>query len=428
MIQFRRAIKGRQINVRTHEGMHADEMFALFQIERLASQDFLDRYCGDGELDLGVGGKEFDPHTVVPGKPLRPEECCSLLVAEALGATKIMMVAEFLNFFRDRRRHRGGSAFDLAYLVDMMHFKGEGIASILAWAFMGFEAKIRGPGMPVKPGAAIDLIVRGEKLRVQTYGGIDAYVVTMLFLLEDFFTDTLDSFAPDRRWTVVRHQLSALAKRVGVDQALELKLILEMADRSTKLRFDLSALIRDLYQAGRPSQQIVDWGIAGLRAKYFEQQQFFGPTRSEFERGIQIEMIPGPHGKLIKKGIIHSDNPQMARFARSRYGGSLDVFIHVRSTGNVYIATRFESGIKLHRVAYLLSLAEQHASGGVVDDQWEHLTAPTLLPDGKWFFQHSPQALFNGAIRLEVQVPRTSLPLAEIDRLVKAGLRPPSSQ
>jgi len=73
-------IAGITVRVFTHACPHADELTALFLLENVGTKEFVDKYCSDRKLYLGVNGGPFDEH--VKG---REEKSCLLLVAEALG-------------------------------------------------------------------------------------------------------------------------------------------------------------------------------------------------------------------------------------------------------------------------------------------------------------------------------------------------------
>ena len=56
MIELKRRIAGREVLVRTHDRADIDELTALFIVERFGTPEFLDTYCPDGILTLGIDG------------------------------------------------------------------------------------------------------------------------------------------------------------------------------------------------------------------------------------------------------------------------------------------------------------------------------------------------------------------------------------
>lgn len=73
-------IAGITVQVFTHACPHADELATLFLLENVGTKEFVEKYCADGILYLGIDGGPFDEH--VKG---RKGKSCLLLVAEALG-------------------------------------------------------------------------------------------------------------------------------------------------------------------------------------------------------------------------------------------------------------------------------------------------------------------------------------------------------
>lgn len=85
--------------IRFHPFPHLDELVAAFLIEQEATDEFLDRYCRDGEpLNLGIDGGPFDEHP--RDGELRKEGCAATLVAEALGVGKEPHYGRLINYAR----------------------------------------------------------------------------------------------------------------------------------------------------------------------------------------------------------------------------------------------------------------------------------------------------------------------------------------
>lgn len=82
------SVAGEAVFVEMHPDPHFEEIAAVVAIEEHGDHTFLDRYCPDGKLRLGVGGGPFDEHPDAETGESRKKGCCLTLVAEALDLLK----------------------------------------------------------------------------------------------------------------------------------------------------------------------------------------------------------------------------------------------------------------------------------------------------------------------------------------------------
>ncbi len=78
------SVAAENVPVELHAYPHLEEVAALVAVEEYGDRAFLDKYCPDGRLWLGVGGGPFDEHPDPDTGEGRKKGCCLALVAKAL--------------------------------------------------------------------------------------------------------------------------------------------------------------------------------------------------------------------------------------------------------------------------------------------------------------------------------------------------------
>lgn len=220
-----------------------------------------------------------------------------------------------------------------------------------------------------------------------------------------------------------------VAKALGIDDEpfLEriLKFIINRDLNGTGHPFDIASIVKVLHQqCPDDPERVMDWAMTALEAKYQEQLGFFIATKADFEENAEIEEIPGPKGRILKMATIVSDDPQMGKFARSTFGGQVDIVIQQRSSGNVQIFTNKRSGLVLYGVVQMIRLAEQEAKGQIVTTDWKELALEGKVAGAEeWYLQKAGQMLLNGSLTA-TQVSPTKIPLEKIQEIVRIGVNP----
>ncbi len=255
-----------------------------------------------------------------------------------------------------------------------------------------------------------------------------------------------------------------MARVLGIRHWRALRSILEYVLRAdlwgSRQNQDLATGIKNINQMC-PDQPVIaiNWGLTALEALYqegenltppdfripriFEFIEYFEGTEEaetwyttfwnaqrwakeqlsladqEFENKGQWEKIQTPSGP-VWVASIKSDNTQMNRLVRRKYGGQNRlVIVQTRSSGNVQVFTN--GGLDLILVAAFLRRAEQITRG------WDEAAFPKqLYAEGSlagWYFHpgKSSHSLLNGS--LKHSAPPTQLTLTDIAYLVREGLK-----
>ncbi|MEK7624427.1 MAG: hypothetical protein AAB404_01730 [Patescibacteria group bacterium] len=219
-----------------------------------------------------------------------------------------------------------------------------------------------------------------------------------------------------------------VAKALGIadDPALEkiLKFALNSDIKAAASPFDLAYITKVMHQRYPDNpDKVMEWVMAGLEAKYQEQDSFFNEAKKEFDRMAKIEEIPGPRGVLLRMATVVSDDEQINKFARSAYGGNTAIVIQRKSSGNVQIYTDKRYGLRLNDVAQMIRLEEQKAKGKIITKNWAMLASEKVIGAEEWFFHHIGQMLLNGSLTA-TGVPTTKIPLEKIQEIVRIGINP----
>ncbi|MEK7574136.1 MAG: hypothetical protein AAB514_01230 [Patescibacteria group bacterium] len=220
-----------------------------------------------------------------------------------------------------------------------------------------------------------------------------------------------------------------VAKALGIadDPSLEkiLKFALNNDIKAAASPFDLAYITKIMHQRYPDnSDKVMEWVMAGLEAKYQEQDSFFNEAKKEFYRMAKIEEIITPRGMLRRMATVVSDDEQINKLARSAYGGNTAIIIQKKSSGHVQIFTNQHYGLTLYDIAQILRLAEQKAKGKIITKDWKVLASEGKVAGAEeWFFFQAGQMLLNGSLTA-TGVPATKIPLEQIQEIVRIGINP----
>lgn len=219
--------------------------------------------------------------------------------------------------------------------------------------------------------------------------------------------------------------ITLIAKELGLDEDPALRSLIEFVCKRdltlTGSPFDLHAMIKTFYSAGRDDMTVWEWVFAALEAIYEQSLKFFEGAATDFQsaeiRDVQIG------GRKTKLAIGVSDSREFAKFARSAHGCRAGIVIQRNSAGNVHVQTRNNLGINLLDTAQMIRIEEILAQGKVVSNDWEYLRREGTLPEcPAWHFSSEGKMLLNGSTT-HVKEP-TRLPLDRIAELVQIGINP----
>jgi hypothetical protein len=186
--------------------------------------------------------------------------------------------------------------------------------------------------------------------------------------------------------------------------------------------YDLHALIKTFYAAGRDDQMVWGWAFLALSAIYDQSISFFEEAGTDFQAATVTEI--SIEGKRRKIAVGNSDSMEFAKFARSPHGCRAAVVIQKNSTGQVQVHTTKFLGINLLDTACMLRVEELKKQGKRSPTNFKVLqTDGTIAECPEWHFFQTGQMLLNGSTT-KTDTPPTKLSLEEISRLVQIGVNP----
>lgn len=87
MFEYPVKVAGREVTVQMHDGPHFDEILAFVLFREHATPAFVEQFCPNDILQLGIEGGPFDEHAR-DDQPRKGRECTVTLIARALGVDK----------------------------------------------------------------------------------------------------------------------------------------------------------------------------------------------------------------------------------------------------------------------------------------------------------------------------------------------------
>lgn len=119
MASIIRSICGSKIEVISHDAMHLDEITALWLVEEFATGEFLEQFCPDDVLELGIGDGPFNEHPTSSSQR-KNEECTTTLIAKALSVFDHPALEKIIKFVTDHDLNGSEQPLDLACIVKVL--------------------------------------------------------------------------------------------------------------------------------------------------------------------------------------------------------------------------------------------------------------------------------------------------------------------
>ncbi len=139
------AIAGKEIPINTHNMSHYDEAVAACLANQFGDEYFLNKYCHDNRLYLGIGGGDFDEHSREGGDYKKKNECCTTLMAKALGVDKRPELQKIFRFTKINDRKGSHHPRDIATVLNHLHRQNidpEAQVENINWAMRGTMVKL----------------------------------------------------------------------------------------------------------------------------------------------------------------------------------------------------------------------------------------------------------------------------------------------
>lgn len=217
-----------------------------------------------------------------------------------------------------------------------------------------------------------------------------------------------------------------IAKDLGIEKNPVLEKILHHAlitDTKPTNPFDISSVAKTItIQNPQEPLKALQWAIVALDSLYEQQRNFLLDAAKEFEEKAEIEEIRSPKGKILKMAVVRSSNPQVNKFARSKYGGRMAIIIQVQPSGNVQIFTDQRQIPNINQIAAKIRIAEQQIKGEPITTNGSELTREGKVRGAEeWYYLPQGGMLLNGSLS-NPKVPPTKLPIEKITDIVKTAL------
>jgi len=183
----------------------------------------------------------------------------------------------------------------------------------------------------------------------------------------------------------------------------------------------LPHVMKLLYAQNPDPMYAIEYAVTTFFAAYQEQYLFHSQTAEEFKKAV-IEKITTAKGELLM-ATIESDNDQVMKYSRSRYGVRAAVTIQKKSSGHVCVQANKYNGLDLYDASAIVRFLEQKAKGSI-ETRGHFLKIPGVVKGAEeWMLHEGLQMLANGTQR-NMEVPPTKLSLKMIRLAVKSGLDP----
>lgn len=223
--------------------------------------------------------------------------------------------------------------------------------------------------------------------------------------------------------------LTLIIKALGLDQEMWLEKVTKYC-LVTDLKggshpYDPASIIKLINDEwfDRDPQYALQLAKQIVKVMFNDQIRFFNEAGSAY-RGCS-EVHEGFHNrKKIKVISLVTDDSNMAKYARSKFGDEADVVIKKDSLGHVYISTAKKSNINLDDVIALLRLEEMRikTNGKPVNTKLGDLqVAGTMVGVEEWHYEPTHPAIFNGS-KTATEKPATKIPFERIIYIVLFGL------
>ena len=200
-----------------------------------------------------------------------------------------------------------------------------------------------------------------------------------------------------------------VAKAIGIDNAQKypqfqeiIRAIHKDDTEGNDSYLSFSSMLKDanaLYfdKSRENALEVVRTAISILDWKFVRQVQFFTTTKQEYE-GKARRGYCTYNGRKISITTIVSDDEQIDRYARSKYGNYCDMVVVKNSKGHIYVSTRDKANINLDEVIRRLRLEELYAQNEQPNLKDEVLTSVKAYPKAELWHYHKPAGkIMNGS-------------------------------
>ncbi len=223
--------------------------------------------------------------------------------------------------------------------------------------------------------------------------------------------------------------LTLVIKALGLDDEMWLQKVVKyclVSDlKGGSHPYDPASLIKLINDEwfDRDPQYALQLAMQIVRVMFNDQIRFFNEAGVAYKDCSEVH--PGyHHRKPIRVISMVTDDFNMPKYARSKFGDEADVVIKQSSSGHVYISTAKKSNINLDEVISLLRLEEMRIKSGgkPVTVKPGELQAPgTIISAEEWHYEPTHPAIFNGA-KTATDKPATKITLERIIYIVLFGL------
>jgi hypothetical protein len=135
-------IGGRSLDIDIHDFGHLDEVATIWLIDHFATVDWLEKFCPDGRLALGLGGGWADDHSKSLSEAERRKTSCFGLVAKSLGVYEHPEITHIRRYVEYEDNHRSKASDTLARVLWIMHHVWpEDEEDNMNWALLGVHYK-----------------------------------------------------------------------------------------------------------------------------------------------------------------------------------------------------------------------------------------------------------------------------------------------
>lgn len=199
---------------------------------------------------------------------------------------------------------------------------------------------------------------------------------------------------------------------------------------------DLAHVLKDMLKNPETDPYAaIDWLFKGLDAQHWVQEQFLDKAWDEFYAAAEVEEVSDGNGGTYAMVTVKSDNPEIAKFSRSRFGAMASIVIQRLSSGQTLVFTQKQFRPQVQpgdirpvdfrdflEIARMIRSAERIQNGIGDDLPWRELEIEGVVPGSEnWFVHYKLQAILNGG-RTASDTPATKLNLQAIQEFVRIAL------
>lgn len=439
----------------THPKPHLDEVCAIWLFRRFGREKYpgadsaeivvwpfggntpdgrsAEEWEAEGVIALGTGRGRFDHHPKTDsGIGHGSSACTAMLAAQDLGVANDPALVDALESI-NRNDLRGGSQpFDLSAVIkDYNNEHPDSPEMVIEWASAALDAKYEAARAfsgqyPAAADFGVDEVCAvWLKRKFEAGRSFEGGICPVKFIGPDEH-----EFEWSSAGYLVVHvggkecSCDIAARVLGVIDDPALSQILDYARNSKARRggpLELPSIIAS-FRAVYPDEpeRAFKWCASAFDVKH-EVQKLFSAAKEPYDAAVKEAAYIG--GRKVMVVTVESDNPTVARYARTKeYGCNAAVVIQRNSKGQVQIYTAKRHRVRLDDVAKMLRVEEQKAKGVDCTTDFCILgSAGRVTGAEEWWYQKDGEMLLNGSFSAP-DVPPTNLDLETIRHIVKLGI------